>query len=375
MFCRKVIVRGGIEQCLRGGRKKILKGGRVIQLSGDSASLLPKRWNPALLLQQNAPKLRPRFQNKLEKYMKSNDKENKRHKTQQTPFDVAKETFLQYSEHQIQRAQNFFRHAKIEWRILHTIEQLDPKVVENATIHKRGRSTPLLKESDPALASPSPSSSSSSSSSPSMSSSLLSKLSSMWPQLWVPEIVMMGRSNVGKSSLLNALLGTRCELLRVSRSPGTTQQIHLLDLVLLDTRLRLVDVPGYGYAEASSTTTKEMSNLLRAYLLSRLRLSASCLRQVFLLVDSPLGLDDKDREILQLCTEHTCSSFIVLTKADKLNQSELSAMVSTIEQEIIAKWSLSAFPRVLITSALTRLGIPELQTLILDLCTVPWQQK
>src|SRR5205823_9068434 len=132
-----------------------------------------------------------------------------------------------------------------------------------------------------------------------------------------PEIAFFGRSNVGKSSLVNALTGRRT-LARTSNTPGRTRQINFF---ALDERLMLVDLPGYGYAEASKSAVRAWTWLVHHYLRQR-----TSLRRVCLLVDSRHGLKEPDRPIMQLCDAAGLSFQIVLSKVEQLDPSGRTAI-------------------------------------------------
>ena len=129
------------------------------------------------------------------------------------------------------------------------------------------------------------------------------------PEPDLPEVAFAGRSNVGKSSLINALVG-RHGLARASNEPGRTREVNFF---LLDGRLRLVDLPGYGFAQVSRSTAKQFQNLGRAYLRGRVNL-----KRVYLLIDARHGLKPPDTEALDALDLAAVSYQIVLTKADKL---------------------------------------------------------
>jgi GTP-binding protein len=171
------------------------------------------------------------------------------------------------------------------------------------------------------------------------------------PPADLPEVAFAGRSNVGKSSLINALTG-RHGLARASTEPGRTREVNLF---LLDGRARLVDLPGYGFARASRTTAAKFQNLGRAYLRGRPNL-----KRVYLLIDARHGLKDVDKEALAALDLAAVSYQIVLTKADKLRASaELDKRVAETLKAVSKR--PAAFPRVLATSAEKGTGIPELR--------------
>jgi GTP-binding protein len=166
----------------------------------------------------------------------------------------------------------------------------------------------------------------------------------------LPEIAFAGRSNVGKSSLVNALTG-RHMLARTSNTPGRTRQINFFDLAGV---LLLVDLPGYGYAEASKTAAKRWSGLVRAYLRNR-----ATLRRVCLLVDARHGLKDIDRELLAMLDRAAVSYQIVLTKSDKLAVAALHDTAGRVASEIGAH--TAAHPEIHLTSAQEQHGIAALR--------------
>ena len=166
----------------------------------------------------------------------------------------------------------------------------------------------------------------------------------------LPEVAFAGRSNVGKSSLINGLVD-RHRLARASNEPGRTREVNFF---VLDDRLRLVDLPGYGFARASKTTTKDFQNLGRAYLRGRANL-----KRVYLLIDARHGLKAVDAEALDALDAAAVSYQIVLTKADKLKPAETAAVVERTLKAVAKR--PAAFPRVLATSAAKGIGLPELR--------------
>jgi GTP-binding protein len=171
------------------------------------------------------------------------------------------------------------------------------------------------------------------------------------PDTDLPEVAFAGRSNVGKSSLINALVNQK-KLARASNEPGRTRELNLF---LLDERLRLVDLPGYGWARADRKTAAKFQNLGRQYLRGRPNL-----KRVYLLIDSRHGLKSVDKEALDALDLSAVSYQIVLTKADKLRPKELIEKVREETLKAIAKRP-AAFPRVAVTSAETGLGMAELR--------------
>jgi GTP-binding protein len=170
------------------------------------------------------------------------------------------------------------------------------------------------------------------------------------PPTDLPEIAFAGRSNVGKSSLVNALTG-RTTLARTSRSPGRTQQLNFFDL---GGRLILADLPGYGFARAPKEQVKAWTELVRAYFRGR-----APLRRVLLLVDARHGLKASDRETMALMDEAAVSYQAVLTKADKVKPSALDACLATCVDDLARR--PAAHPHVLATSSRTGTGIAELR--------------
>ncbi len=175
----------------------------------------------------------------------------------------------------------------------------------------------------------------------------------------LPEVAFAGRSNVGKSSLINALVG-RKGLARASNEPGRTREVNLF---LLDERLRLADLPGYGWARASKGTKARFQNLGRAYLRGRPNL-----KRVYLLIDARHGLKTADAEALDALDQAAVSYQIVLTKADKLKPGDVEPMLAATAKAVSRR--PAAFPRVLATSAESGLGVAELRAEIAE-ATLP----
>jgi GTP-binding protein len=171
------------------------------------------------------------------------------------------------------------------------------------------------------------------------------------PEPDLPEVAFAGRSNVGKSSLINALTG-RKGLARASNEPGRTRELNLF---LLDERMRLVDLPGYGFAQAGKKVTAKFQNLGRAYLRGRPNL-----KRVYLLIDARHGLKSVDKEALDALDLAAVSYQIVLTKADKLRPASQIEAVRADTLKAIAKRP-AAFPRVVATSSETGFGMAELR--------------
>ena len=170
------------------------------------------------------------------------------------------------------------------------------------------------------------------------------------PPVTLPELCFAGRSNVGKSSLVNALTG-RGMLARTSQTPGRTRQLIFFNLA---SRLQLVDLPGYGYASAPKTDIKAWTNLTRRYLAGR-----PSLQRVFLLIDSRRGIGSADRNIMNLLDETAVSWAVVITKADKQKAEALSKVCKETEEEI--GQHVAAYPELFITSSESGMGIETLR--------------
>ena len=172
-----------------------------------------------------------------------------------------------------------------------------------------------------------------------------------------PEIAIAGRSNVGKSSLINALLN-RKNLARASSEPGRTRELNYFDLG--EGRLWLVDLPGFGYAKVSRSQAQEWQRLTLRYLQGRVNL-----RRVFLLVDSRRGLMDTDLEVMDMLDTAAVTYQVVMTKADKIKKTEAEATRAKIEKALAKR--AAAHPVIRLTSAEKGWGLPELRAEILGL--------
>ena len=173
------------------------------------------------------------------------------------------------------------------------------------------------------------------------------------PKMRGLEIAFAGRSNVGKSSLINALTG-RKSLVRVSHTPGRTQELVFFSG---DPVLTLVDMPGYGYAAAPKQKVKAWTELIHAFLRGRANLA-----RVYVLIDARHGLKDTDAPSLDVLGEAAVSHQIVLTKVDQVKTSDLAACIAATQ--IAPAKRPAAFPEVIATSSHTGAGIPELRAAI-----------
>ena len=171
------------------------------------------------------------------------------------------------------------------------------------------------------------------------------------------EVAFAGRSNVGKSSLINALVKRR-GLARTSNTPGRTQELNFFETPGIG--LFLVDMPGYGFAEAPKTKVEAWTKLVRDYLRGRVTLL-----RVFLLIDARHGLKSADRAMMALLDEAAVSYQAVLTKADKIKPPRLAEAIATLQEELATH--AAAFGRVLATSAQAGSGIDEMRAEIATL--------
>ena len=177
------------------------------------------------------------------------------------------------------------------------------------------------------------------------------------PDMAVNEVAFAGRSNVGKSSLLNALTN-RNGLARTSNTPGRTQELNFFD-VGEPLRFRLVDMPGYGFAEAPLAVVKKWRFLVNDFLRGRV-----VLKRAFVLIDSRHGIKPVDDEIMTMLDGAAVSYRLVLTKADKVKASELAKVLTATEAA--ARKRTAAHPEVIATSSEGGLGIPELRAAVLE---------
>lgn len=175
------------------------------------------------------------------------------------------------------------------------------------------------------------------------------------PDFSLPEIAFWGRSNVGKSSLINAVVKRRL-LAKISNTPGRTRQINFFEI---DESLILVDLPGYGYAKASKADINSWNRLIIHYLHKRPNLSRVCL-----LIDSRHELKDADEESMKFLDELAISYQIILTKCDKKEAN--AKRWEDIFSELQTRHS-ALYPKMIVTSAKSGLGIHELQTVLKSL--------
>jgi GTP-binding protein len=166
----------------------------------------------------------------------------------------------------------------------------------------------------------------------------------------IPEVAFAGRSNVGKSSLLNAMIA-QGQLARTSNTPGRTRELNYFRL---GDAMHIVDMPGYGYARAPKTLVDSWQRLVRDYLRGRTQLA-----RVFLLIDSRHGVKENDTETMSLMDQSAMSYQLVLTKTDKLKRHELDA-VTEATLATIAKHA-AAYPQLLVTSAEKKTGMDDLR--------------
>jgi GTP-binding protein len=177
------------------------------------------------------------------------------------------------------------------------------------------------------------------------------------PDPIVPEVAFAGRSNVGKSSLLNKLTN-RNSLARTSNTPGRTQELNFFD-VGEPLAFRLVDMPGYGFAKAPKDVVKKWRFLVNDFLRGR-----QALKRALVLIDARHGIKDVDREIMDMLDKAAVSYRLVLTKADKIKPTELEKVAAETADE--ARKRPAAHPDILSTSSETGLGMPELRAAVIE---------
>jgi GTP-binding protein len=178
------------------------------------------------------------------------------------------------------------------------------------------------------------------------------------PDTDLAEIAFAGRSNVGKSSLINAVTGRRV-LARTSKTPGRTQELNFFSIG--PDAFILVDMPGYGYAKVSKTKIAAWTKTLKKYLKGRVNIRLACV-----LVDGRHGLKTNDIEMMEMLDEAAVPYRIVLTKADKVKKDEMAKRLE--KTNAILKKHPAAFPEALVTSSEKKIGISELQDVILAAC-------
>ena len=176
------------------------------------------------------------------------------------------------------------------------------------------------------------------------------------PQASLPEVAFVGRSNVGKSSLINAMTG-RNSLARTSSTPGRTQQLNFFNL---GDKIIIVDLPGYGYAKVSKAQVARWTNTMKAFLRGRVPL-----RRICLLIDARRGLKDVDREMMDLMDSAAVVYQFVFTKVDKTSENALRQNISATKEEL--KKRPAAFPVLIQTSAQAKTGLKELRASLAEL--------
>lgn len=175
------------------------------------------------------------------------------------------------------------------------------------------------------------------------------------PPSAAPEIAFAGRSNVGKSSLINAIMGRK--IAHVSHTPGRTQQLNFFEV---GPHFWLVDMPGYGYAKVSKAMKKSWDSLIRDYLAGRPNL-----RVVFLLIDSRHGLKDSDIEMMKMLDKAAVAYRIILTKSDEPKAADLQAVKDSVE--LALKKHPAAFPFALPVSSWEKKGMDDIHEIIMSL--------
>ncbi len=162
----------------------------------------------------------------------------------------------------------------------------------------------------------------------------------------LPEVAFAGRSNVGKSSLINAVTGKR-SLAKTSSTPGRTQQLNYFNL---NNQIHIVDLPGYGYAQAPENMVKQWQKVIFAYLQGRVNL-----KRVFLLIDARHGIKKVDMEVMEMLDKAAVTYQIILTKTDKISLKELNSLQETVKTEITKH--AAAYINVIATSSEKKQGL------------------
>lgn len=175
------------------------------------------------------------------------------------------------------------------------------------------------------------------------------------PEMQYPEVAFIGRSNCGKSSLINALIGQK-SLVRTSQKPGHTQQINFF---LLAERLMLVDMPGYGFAAVSKQQKSQWNHLITSYLAYRGNLKRTCV-----LVDARRGLMESDHEVMALLDETACPYILVFTKTDMVKDAALQEVLQSAKEQL--QYHPAANPQVFATSSKDKNGITILQNCLAE---------
>jgi len=178
------------------------------------------------------------------------------------------------------------------------------------------------------------------------------------PEAEQTEIAFAGRSNVGKSKLINALINHK-NLARTSNTPGRTQQVNFFNLGNI---LTIADLPGYGYAKAPRKTISQWTNLVGDYLQSRAQLRRACL-----LIDGRHGIKESDREVMRMLDKSAVSYQVIITKCDKIKPNQIEKLIEKTNAEISDY--VAAHPMLIATSSLKGIGIPTLRASLAALAT------